>query len=415
MRKLFEKLQLKGFITGVLVTLVLSGTVLVAANTQTVSRTLTYGVGVIFNGQPVQFDYDSRPFIIDGRTFLPLRAIAALMELPVAFDSEANMAIIGSSMPQPAPQPPPIATEPIATSPPPPATEPVTAPTEAPTQPQVVNPRQSILGRDYEAFRLTNVWAFDRNNLGRMMGAEYEYGFAKNINNASGSAFFNTNGRYATMSGLFGPLDNVERTNAITLYIIGDGRTIDSFIMHHNNPVREFTVNIAGVSQLEFRFTGGQGRFGIANVSLSETNHASTSFNRPIGNFSNQIVLGRELNAFRLVNVWPFALGQMGRIMGVEYEYGFAKNINNASGSAFFNINGQYSTITGIMGPLDNVDRNNTITLHIIGDGRTIETFEIRSTDPARQFTANVTGVSQLELRFTGGQGRFGVANVTLN
>lgn len=106
MRKFLGKLQIKGFVMGVLVTVLLSGTLLAAANTQTVTREITYGIGVILNGQTVQFDEDSRPFVMDGRTFLPLRTLAELLDMPVDFDPAANMAILGSGAQE--------ATEPVA-------------------------------------------------------------------------------------------------------------------------------------------------------------------------------------------------------------------------------------------------------------------------------------------------------------
>jgi hypothetical protein len=73
--------------------------------------------------------------------------------------------------------------------------------------------------------------------------------------------------------------------------------------------------------------------------------------------------------------------------------------------------------MTGLYGPLDsNTDSRSTTTLTIIGDGRTLETIEIRQSDPVRQFTVSVSGVSQLEFRFSGAghtQG-YGVASVIL-
>ena len=101
MRNWLEKLQIKGFVTGVLVTMLLSGTFLVAANTQNVIREITYGIGVILNGQVVQFNEDSRPFVMGGRTFLPLRALAELLDMPVDFEPATNMAIVGSAVPLP--------------------------------------------------------------------------------------------------------------------------------------------------------------------------------------------------------------------------------------------------------------------------------------------------------------------------
>jgi len=90
-KKIARRSGLKGFVVGVVVTMMLSGT-LVMANP--VMRELVFGVGVSFNGQVQQFEEDMRPFVIDGRTFLPVRAIADIVGLDVDFDGAANMVVL---------------------------------------------------------------------------------------------------------------------------------------------------------------------------------------------------------------------------------------------------------------------------------------------------------------------------------
>jgi len=75
-----------------LVTVMLSTTVVFAAPA---IREIHFGINVVLNGQEVQFDEDSMPFIMDGRTFLPLGAIARLLGLPVEFDPETTTAYVG--------------------------------------------------------------------------------------------------------------------------------------------------------------------------------------------------------------------------------------------------------------------------------------------------------------------------------
>lgn len=294
----------------------------------------------------------------------------------------------------------------------------VATPTPVPTQPQAPIQLQNVLGRDYEAFRLTSVTAFTREAMGSMMGAQYEYGFMLNGPWTNGSAFFNVGGRYVSMSGFFGPMDNVGTTGgrATTLYIVGDGRTLDSFEMNSTDPIRQFTVNVTGVSQVEFRFSGSNGRYGVSNVTLAATGTAQTRREVPTGNFENTAILGNQIRAFRLNSVNAFSLGQMGAMMGVQHEHGFALNGPWTNGSAFFNINGRYTNLSATYGPLDNVGTTGgrSTTLHILGDGRLIESFEMTSTDPVRQLSVDVTGVSQVEFRFEGSNGRFGVANATV-
>ena len=72
-------------------TLLLSGTALMASPQV---REVVFGTGVSFNGQRVNFDSDSQPFVIDGRTFLPVRAIAVIAGLDVDFGGATNTVVL---------------------------------------------------------------------------------------------------------------------------------------------------------------------------------------------------------------------------------------------------------------------------------------------------------------------------------
>lgn len=82
---------MKGFVMGVLVTTLLSGTVAMA---NPVMRELIFGVSVTINEESVSFADDSQPFITEGRTFLPLRAIAETLGFEVDWDADARTAVI---------------------------------------------------------------------------------------------------------------------------------------------------------------------------------------------------------------------------------------------------------------------------------------------------------------------------------
>ena len=69
--------------------------VVVLANISTVTREVTYGISVMLNGETVGFDYDTRLFVMNNRTFLPVRTLAELLGLPVDFDPVTNTAILG--------------------------------------------------------------------------------------------------------------------------------------------------------------------------------------------------------------------------------------------------------------------------------------------------------------------------------
>jgi hypothetical protein len=74
----------------------LTTSVIAMANTGAVTRQITCGIRINLNGQPMQLAADSQPFVMDGRTFLPVRAISEAVGMPVDFDSGTNTVFLGN-------------------------------------------------------------------------------------------------------------------------------------------------------------------------------------------------------------------------------------------------------------------------------------------------------------------------------
>ena len=107
--------EIKGFILGLIFAAVLSGTVVAASP---VMREIVFGVSVTMNGVPVNFPADAQPFIMNDRTYLPVRTVANLAGLQVSFvDGVVNLTggdFAVSSEPGPggdADEAPPVETE----------------------------------------------------------------------------------------------------------------------------------------------------------------------------------------------------------------------------------------------------------------------------------------------------------------
>lgn len=106
------KHQFKGFITGVLVTLALIGSVGTAmATVGTKAANLEYSnIKVTLDGTPVKLvDVNGNPvepFIISGTTYLPVRAVAGAFGLEVDWDGATQTVILthpGATQPDPVP------------------------------------------------------------------------------------------------------------------------------------------------------------------------------------------------------------------------------------------------------------------------------------------------------------------------
>jgi len=86
---------IKGYVAGILTCIMLVGVVF-ASNPQV--REIFFGVQVSVNGEVQTFDDDMQPFIMDGRTFLPVRGIADALGVDVDFDADANMVLLNSEI-----------------------------------------------------------------------------------------------------------------------------------------------------------------------------------------------------------------------------------------------------------------------------------------------------------------------------
>lgn len=95
MKKL--KLNTKSFVAGMLLMALL--TPLIVVGSEVVTRQIHYGVNVVVNGQTLQLDGIDRPFIMDGRTFLPVRGIADALGVPADWDGATSTVFLGDRHP----------------------------------------------------------------------------------------------------------------------------------------------------------------------------------------------------------------------------------------------------------------------------------------------------------------------------
>ncbi|MCL2375839.1 MAG: copper amine oxidase N-terminal domain-containing protein [Defluviitaleaceae bacterium] len=80
------------FMAGVLLATIASSTALMASPEM---RQLFFGVNVVVDGRPLQLDGIDRPFIMDGRTFLPVSVIARELGVPTTWDGDTMTVFVG--------------------------------------------------------------------------------------------------------------------------------------------------------------------------------------------------------------------------------------------------------------------------------------------------------------------------------
>jgi len=174
-----NKERMKGILTGFILCAILSTSVLVLANT--VTREITYGVRVNLNGQLMQFDDESQPFVMDGRTFLPVRAIADALGLDVSFDADTNTAYLSGGA---------VATIPSAVAPitPVPMPEPIPEATPEPT-PEPTPEQEPTTPEQQTGQSIVGIWnwmgipyyVFNENGQGTMSGMDINWSTSQGI------------------------------------------------------------------------------------------------------------------------------------------------------------------------------------------------------------------------------------------
>jgi len=217
-----NKERIKGIAIGFALCLFLSASVMVV-NAQTATRNVTYGVRVNLNGHLMDFDADSRPFVSGGRTFLPLRALAETLGLPVDFDRGSNTVYLGDRD--------------LGWRPP------ENLRTAAPFFEQ-----ESTVGGNA---RVTFV---DTINLGGV-----EYRDALRFSTVWGGRVFsvhNLQGDFRFLTGYVGREDGAGRYN-ITFNFIGDGELLQSIMVNADDMPIPFEVFVEGVTQLRIEAVFG--------------------------------------------------------------------------------------------------------------------------------------------------------------
>ncbi|MCD8214572.1 MAG: NPCBM/NEW2 domain-containing protein [Clostridiales bacterium] len=162
------------------------------------------------------------PFIYNGSTYLPIRAVGEAVGKSVSYDANTNSVYLGDS---------------------------------------------GSSGSDIKTASGTKITPYQINGTGRvtditMSGVLYEDGFYLDPCN-EGTAYLNVSGNYSTLSGIYGTYDETGLDNDEVAYIkiYSDDILVNEFKVTPGMITKNFTINISGVSQLTIE-TSGEG-FGV--------------------------------------------------------------------------------------------------------------------------------------------------------
>jgi len=211
------KLNVKSFVAGMLLMALL--TPLAATASEVATRQITYGVNVVVNGQRLQLEGIDRPFIMDGRTFLPVRAVSDALDVTVDWDGGTSTVYLGDRF----------------------AGQRVPLRQAAPFFDRSPNSDRAV---DFLDFAIMGGITY--NNALRF-GA-----WNDGVLGVSGLTHFslhNLNGQYRVFGGYFGRIDGSGMQNA-TVHFIGDGRTLQTLSLNAADMPAHFDIFVEGVQQL---------------------------------------------------------------------------------------------------------------------------------------------------------------------
>ncbi|MCL1863015.1 MAG: stalk domain-containing protein [Defluviitaleaceae bacterium] len=218
-KNMIMKERAKGFISGVLLTVLLTSSVAVLANTAFLE--VVFNVNhVVVNGNRLNLSEEERPFISAGRTFLPVRAISEALGQPINWDGSTGTVYIGAV------------------------------------------PSGSPFLHTVPYYDRSRGHAGNITTPGQVTMAGVAYGGPLVF--VGGNTWFtlhNLNAQFTNLSGYIGRVDGTHMSST-TFNFYGDGRLLGSFEIEAQDLPRHISVNVTGVIQLRIESVGTQGAIG---------------------------------------------------------------------------------------------------------------------------------------------------------
>jgi hypothetical protein len=155
------------------------------------------------------------PFIYNGSTYLPIRAVAEAVGKEVSYDANTNSVYLGDS----------------------------NTVTKSQANGTYLEPYAG------EGYKITDI---------AMGGVKYENALCLGYQRTFGNAYYNLSGKYTTFSGVYGLADgNISPGSTATLKFYGDGILLGEYTINAGDLPKNFTFNVTGVTQLMIELPGG--------------------------------------------------------------------------------------------------------------------------------------------------------------
>lgn len=342
-------------------------------------------IQLLINGKNVPATGENEPFIYRGRTFVPLRLVSDALGYEVDWDGDNFTVIIGDTA--------------------------VATPAPAPTNHNLIDilPPYTITGA-------TSVKFFPTTSMESltMGGAAVKNSMSISAGAAPQSAYFNLGGKYKSLTGVIGTLDSANKDAMVKF--IADGVLIESVDVINGELPKNFALNTTGVQELKIEHAGNNGgAVGLAKLILTTDPAARIPESTPIPASQRLIdaLPPYSVTATTAVKAFPTTSTGSIKLGGIVYKNSLSLRVGAAPQSASFNLSGNYTTLTGLIGTVDNVSRDAMV--NFFADGSVIKTMEISGGALPQHFSLDVSNVDNLKIEHVGDNGgEVGLAELNL-
>jgi hypothetical protein len=255
------------------------------------------------------------------------------------------------------------------------------------------DPNAPLLGADLNAYQSNN---FNKATKALMGGNRYDTALVfRDISRfASSYANFNLDRQYSRLTGVFGHADGAPEYDT-TMNIYGDGKLLMSATLKPNLFSEEIDLDTTGVRLLKFEMQGEGNRaeYAFAGMALSKDPEApppgiQTEVDR------NALVLGTDVKAGDNKNFKPMPTVSLGGV--TQYNALVFTEKYNAPSYASFNLNDQYTTVSGLYGHVDGTNEYEAV-MDVYGDEKLLQSFDLRDNIFSELMELNVEGVEVLK------------------
>lgn len=272
----------------------------------------------------------------------------------------------------------------------------------------LVNTLSPVDGYEYRAYKSTSGGP----KMKLTGGLDWTSGFTVGSSLAPyrpGHVTFRTGGEYAVLTFVLGRIYDPESFDnepaVVTIY--ADGRKIADEIVRKYDVPRRMRLDIADANELKFMIVKGEDDIGFAEVALWKAGETPKETGNLITAPPKKTQLVKDLKPYAQYNhfcISPDMEHKTVFVNGNKYHYGIVCNMEMAfigvqPGASYFNLRGQYETLSLLAGPVDN-DKSSGGKgwITIKADGKIIHEYEISQTDIARRIVLDVSGCRQLSI-----------------